>query len=140
MSGLSESLSSWFSSSGSGQYPLEPYHCQEFTQNHTDGTQSRLLTALNWIIMSVFSVIVFMLLIIISNRLSVTAVSGSHSTGCKLKSVVVMCDEPPEDVFKFTSAPATVQKHKVKKEMRTEDFQSIFCYNKYFFLEDCSHT
>jgi len=69
---VSESLSSWFSSSGSGQYLLEPYHSAAFTQEHTNVTQSLQLTAFNWIIMNVFSVIIF-LLCIITNRLSATA-------------------------------------------------------------------
>lgn len=51
---VSESLSSWFSSSStslgslsSGQYLLVPYHTEAFTQKHTNETQAEVLTAFN---------------------------------------------------------------------------------------------
>lgn len=40
-------------SSCSGQYPFKSYHTEEFTQTHTDVTQSQLPTAFNWIIIAV---------------------------------------------------------------------------------------
>lgn len=46
-------------SRGSGRYLVEPYHTEEFTQNHTDVTQPQLLTAFNWIIRTVCSIIIF---------------------------------------------------------------------------------
>lgn len=66
-------------SRSSGRYLAAPYHAKEFTQNHTDMTQPQLLTALNWTIRTVCSIIIFVLIII--NMLVVVAVPLFSITG-----------------------------------------------------------
>lgn len=103
----SESLSSWFSWSGSGQYLLEPYHTEEFIQNQADVTQSILLTAFNWLIMTLFPDCIFMLIIIFQLQLFLEIVyrtvlgalrgvllKSKREQQLRLSSVVVICDKP----------------------------------------------
>lgn len=117
---MSESLSSWFSSSGSGQCLLEPYHPEEFTQKHAE----QLLIGSLWLYFPSSS----------------TAVSGHclyrnwvHSVKIQVPTPDVVCGRQMwwtmEDVFKFASVPATVQptiEHSIWVEGETEGFQSIF--------------
>lgn len=94
-------------SSGSGQY-----HTEDFTLNQTDVTQSQLLTAFNWIIMTILIYYTLWLLDIaytaLGGVLSRKGISANSNSGCRLWSSNSTW-WTTEDVFRFTPATATVQ-------------------------------